>query len=103
MKCCYLDHRAIYTDGLKAKYKVAAAALSDNSSAQVSPPGNANIFKSDKKLKGNMIRSRAKWLSEGEKPSRYFCALEKHLYMEKTIRKLVTDDGKVIHDHTKIP
>ena len=54
------------------------------------------------KLKGNMIRSLAKWLSEGEKPSRYFCALEKHLYMEKTIRKLVTDDGKVIHDQTKI-
>ena len=54
------------------------------------------------KLKGNMIRSRAKWLSQGEKPSKYFCALEKHLYMEKTIRKLVTDDGKVIHDQTKI-
>ena len=26
------------------------------------------------KLKGNMIQSGAKWLSEGEKPSRFFCA-----------------------------
>ena len=54
------------------------------------------------KLKGNLIRSRAKWFSKGEKPFRHFCALEKHLYMEKTIRELVTDDGKVLHDQTKI-
>ena len=49
-----------------------------------------------------MIQSRAKWLSEGEKPSRYLRALEKCLYMVKTISKLVTDDGKGIHDQTKI-
>ena len=54
------------------------------------------------KLKGHMIRSRANWLVEGEKPSKYFCTLEKHLYTEKTIGKLVTDDGKIIHDQNKI-
>ena len=39
------------------------------------------------KLKGIMIRSRAQWLSEGEKPSKYFCSLEKHYYTEKTVKK----------------
>ena len=53
-------------------------------------------------LKGHMIRSRAEWLCESEKPSKYFCALEKHLYSEKTIRKLVTGDGNIINDQVKI-
>ena len=54
------------------------------------------------KLKGHMIRSRAEWLCESEKPSKYFCALEKHLYSEKTIRKLVTGDRNIINDQVKI-
>ena len=29
------------------------------------------------KLKGHLIRSRLNWLNEGEKPSKYFCNLEK--------------------------
>ena len=39
------------------------------------------------KLKGIMIRSRAQWLSEGEKPSKYFCSLEKQYYTEKKGKK----------------
>ena len=27
----------------------------------------------NKKLRGSFIRSRAKWIEEGEKPSKYFC------------------------------
>ena len=30
------------------------------------------------KLNGLMLRARAQWLSKGEKPSKYFCSLEKH-------------------------
>ena len=44
MKSCYPDHRAIYTDGSKAENNVAAAATSNNLSAQVRLPGNASIF-----------------------------------------------------------
>ena len=44
MKSCYPDHRAIYTDGSKAENRVAAAATSNNLSAQVRLPGNASIF-----------------------------------------------------------
>ena len=28
------------------------------------------------KLQGHIIRSRAQWIEQGEKPSRYFCKLE---------------------------
>ena len=44
LKGCYPDHRAIYTDGSKAENRVAAAATSNNLSAQVRLPGNASIF-----------------------------------------------------------
>ena len=43
LKSCYPDHRAIYTDGSKAENRVAAAATSNNLSAQVRLPGNASI------------------------------------------------------------
>ena len=44
MKGCYPDHRAIYTDGSKTENSIAAAATSNNLSAQVRLPGNASIF-----------------------------------------------------------
>ena len=30
----------------------------------------------EKKMQGIFVRSRAKWIQEGEKPSKYFCNLE---------------------------
>ena len=44
LKGCYPDHWAVYTDGSKAENRVAAAATSNNLSAQVRLPGNASIF-----------------------------------------------------------
>ena len=44
IKSYYSDHRAIYTDGSKTEKRVAAAATSNNLSAQVRLPGNASIF-----------------------------------------------------------
>lgn len=41
------------------------------------------------KIKGNMIRSRVQFIEEGEKPSNYFCNLENHNFVNKTITKLV--------------
>ena len=54
------------------------------------------------KMKGVLVRSRAQWLSEGERPSKYFCSLEIFFYVEKTIRKIITDFGKVITDQKEI-
>ena len=56
----------------------------------------------DNKLVGHMLRARAQWLSEGEKPTKYFCSLEKFYYTEKTIRKLVRTDGQITTDQKQI-
>ena len=37
----------------------------------------------DYKLKGHLVRSRLKWLDEGEKPTNFFCNLEKQNLTEK--------------------
>ena len=39
-------------------------------------------------IQGQMIRSRIQWLSEGEKPSKFFCNLESKNFLEKTIKKV---------------
>ena len=53
------------------------------------------------RLKGHMIRSRTKWLDEGEKPTKYFCVLETKNYVNKTIKKLKVNDS-IITDQDKI-
>ena len=54
------------------------------------------------KVKGIITRSRIQWLSEGEKPSSFFCKLENKNYIEKTIRKLELSDGTEIKEQKKI-
>ena len=54
------------------------------------------------KLEGNIIRSRAKWTSEGEKPSNYFLNLESRNFTSKIIPKLETADGKIIENQENI-
>ena len=56
----------------------------------------------DKRLKGNYIRSRAEWIKEGEKPSKYFCSLEKAGYLEKTVKRLINSNGETITDQKLI-
>ena len=48
------------------------------------------------KVKGDAIRSRAQWLMEGEKPSSFFCNLERRNFVEKTIKKLQDKEGHYI-------
>lgn len=54
------------------------------------------------KLKGHMIRSRAQYIDQGEKPTKYFCALEKHNYVSKIICNLEQEDGNKITDQDEI-
>ena len=50
------------------------------------------------RLKGELVRSRIQWLSEGEKPSKYFCNLEKKNFLAKTIRSVQLENGsQVLH------
>ena len=56
----------------------------------------------NKKIDGQIIRSRINWLQDGEKPSKYFCSLENKNYLEKTIQKLKTKSNKVINNQKEI-
>ena len=56
----------------------------------------------NEKIEGNIIRSRAKWISEGEKPSHYFLSLESRNYTSKIIPKLELADGKIIYNQESV-
>ena len=53
------------------------------------------------RIEGSIIRSRAKWLNEGEKPSKYFLNLESRNYVNKTIPRLDVN-GKIIDNQAEI-
>ena len=47
-------------------------------------------------LKGIILRAKAKWIEEGEKPTKYFCMLEKRNYINKTITEIFDENGNTI-------
>ena len=51
----------------------------------------------DIKLQGFVIRSRVQNIQLNEKPTKFFCNLEKAKYIDKTIKKISLNDGKVIN------
>ena len=53
-------------------------------------------------LKGSKIRSRAQWVENGEKPSKFFLQLEKSNYINKSIKELAVDENTTITDQTLI-
>lgn len=53
------------------------------------------------KAKGAYIRSRAKWIEEGERSSAYFCRLEKRRQERNTIKTLIID-GEECNDPARI-
>ena len=54
------------------------------------------------KLKGHMIRSKAQYIDKGEKPTKYFCGLEKHNYTSKIIGQVEKEDGSIIVNQTEV-
>ena len=59
-----------------------------------------NIRKEE--VKGIFLRSKAKWIEEGEKPTKYFCHLEKRNYTNKTVTKLINNEGETINSQLEI-
>ena len=49
-----------------------------------------------------IFRSKAKWLEQGEKPTKYFFNLEKTNYEKKLIREVKLEDGDTITDPKQI-
>ena len=52
-------------------------------------------------MEGILLRSRANWIEHGEKPSKYFCSLEKRNFINKNVTKVIDNDGN-IHTDQKI-
>ena len=50
----------------------------------------------EQKLKGELVRPRLKWISDGEKPSKYFCGLEKKTILKKQFENQNLSDETVI-------
>lgn len=55
-----------------------------------------------KKVDGMILRSRAKWIQEGEKATHYFCNLEKRNFVNKSMNVLEREDGTVIKNKNDI-
>lgn len=49
------------------------------------------------KIQGSILRSKAKWIDQGEKPTQYFFSLEKQNYTSKLIPKLILEDGREVY------
>ena len=55
-----------------------------------------------KKLQGHVIRSRAQWVEETEKPTKYFCNLETRNFLNKTFKKVKLGNGTIIYNQSEI-
>ena len=53
-------------------------------------------------IKGLFIRSRAKWIEEGEKPTKYFLNMEKRNYINKTVTRIADKNRKQITNQNDI-
>ncbi|GFR67432.1 LINE-1 reverse transcriptase homolog [Elysia marginata] len=53
-------------------------------------------------MKCVLIRSKARWINEGEKVSRYFCNLENRHYTSKRMNSLINEKGEEIKDNELI-
>ena len=53
-------------------------------------------------LKGSVLRSRVNWIENGEKPSKYFCALERRNYVNKTLIEVINSKGEKIVQQDQI-
>ena len=53
-------------------------------------------------MKGKLVRSRAQWVDEGEKSTKYFCGLESKNYTSKIIPKVEKDNGEIVTDQKEI-
>ena len=52
--------------------------------------------------KGSIVRSKTRWIEQGEKPTKYFFNLEKRNYSHKTIKELKHPEGKSVTKEKQI-
>ena len=54
------------------------------------------------KLQGHIIRSRARWVEDGEKPTKYFCNVEARNFINKTIKRVELEGGNKVYNQEEI-
>ena len=55
-----------------------------------------------KKTEGMMIRSRVKWITDGDKPTKYFCNLENRNFTNRSVSFLEKTNGDIVDEQTSI-
>ena len=56
----------------------------------------------EKRMRGVLLRSRARWIAEGEKISNYFCNLEKRHYVSKHMARIIDKGGNTLNKQEDI-
>ena len=53
-------------------------------------------------MEGVLLRSRSRWVGEGEKITQYFCSLEKRNFISKQMTKSITRNGETLKKDKEI-
>ena len=53
-------------------------------------------------MEGVKLRSRAKWVTEGEKVSKYYCNLKNQNFISKAMNNLISNEREILKDQFKI-
>ena len=53
-------------------------------------------------MEGVKIRSRVRWISDGEKATRYFCNLEKRNFISKCMNNLSKENGSTTNVQSEL-
>lgn len=61
-----------------------------------------NIINWNIRFKGQWIRSKANWIDQGEKQTKYFANLESRNYIKKQILLIEKENGSIIRNQQKI-
>ena len=56
----------------------------------------------NKKMEGVKIRSRVRWISDGEQAIKYFCNLEKKNFVSKCMNSLIKENGSTTNIQSEI-
>ena len=56
----------------------------------------------EKRMEGVLLRSRARYIAEGEKVTKYFCNMEKRNFVSKTMSRLVNQEGNTLTKHEDV-
>jgi mannosylglycoprotein endo-beta-mannosidase len=98
-----VEKLSIMNDIEKVKALISEGSSDDDSCVQRLSLLEAQLNKIvDFETRGLIIRSRVRWMEEGEKSSKYFCNLKKRSCEKKNIQRVKNKNGQIITDQKGI-